>query len=145
MEERKTQYKRFYLRKWKASGIDALIMPVTPFVGFRPKTWVKSNTCVSYTSQWNFVDYASLVIPAGKVEETVDQPSEEWLSHVPRNNADEFNKQQYDVELVKGMPVGLQVVGGRFGEEKAVAVAKVILGLSSKERQPMMSKVKYID
>ena len=24
------------------------------------------------------------------------------------------------------MPVGLQIVGGRFGEEKAVAVAKVI-------------------
>jgi amidase len=31
-----------------------------------------------------------------------------------------------DIELVKGMPVGVQVVTGRFGEEKAVAVAKVI-------------------
>jgi amidase len=31
-----------------------------------------------------------------------------------------------DVNLVSGMPVGLQIVGGRFGEEKTVAVAKVI-------------------
>jgi Asp-tRNA(Asn)/Glu-tRNA(Gln) amidotransferase A subunit family amidase len=31
-----------------------------------------------------------------------------------------------DVDLVDGMPVGVQVVGGRFGEEKCVAVAKAI-------------------
>jgi amidase len=31
-----------------------------------------------------------------------------------------------DVELVDGMPVGVQVVGGRFGEERCVAVAKAI-------------------
>mgnify|MGYP002718022409 FL=1 len=31
-----------------------------------------------------------------------------------------------DVNLVEGMPVGIQVVGGRFGEEKCVAVAKAI-------------------
>jgi amidase len=28
--------------------------------------------------------------------------------------------------LVKGLPVGVQIVGGRFGEEKAVAIAKVV-------------------
>jgi hypothetical protein len=27
------------------------------------------------------------------------------------------------------MPIGLQIVGGRFGEEKAVAVGKVVDGL----------------
>lgn len=31
-----------------------------------------------------------------------------------------------DIELVHGMPIGVQIVGGRFGEEKAVAVAKVV-------------------
>lgn len=34
-----------------------------------------------------------------------------------------------DVDLVKGMPVTVQIVGGRFGEEKAVSVAKVVDGL----------------
>jgi amidase len=37
-----------------------------------------------------------------------------------------------DVNLVKGMPVGLQIVGGRFGEEKAVAAAKVIEGIAKR-------------
>lgn len=31
-----------------------------------------------------------------------------------------------DIDLVDGMPVGVQVVGGRFGEEKCVAVARAI-------------------
>lgn len=31
-----------------------------------------------------------------------------------------------DINLVDGMPVGLQVVGGRFGEETCVKVAKAI-------------------
>lgn len=30
------------------------------------------------------------------------------------------------MDLVEGMPVGVQIVGGRFGEEKCVAVAKAI-------------------
>jgi Asp-tRNA(Asn)/Glu-tRNA(Gln) amidotransferase A subunit family amidase len=34
-----------------------------------------------------------------------------------------------DINLVKGMPVTVQIVGGRFGEETAISVAKVIDGL----------------
>lgn len=34
-----------------------------------------------------------------------------------------------DINLVNGMPVGLQLVTGRFGEEKAVAIAKVMESL----------------
>lgn len=31
-----------------------------------------------------------------------------------------------DIKLVSGMPVGIQVVGGKWGEERAIAVAEVI-------------------
>lgn len=34
-----------------------------------------------------------------------------------------------DVDLVKGMPVGIQIVWGRFGEERAIATAEVIESL----------------
>lgn len=125
------------------SGVDALVMPVLPWVAFPPKVWVKSKQWVGYTAIWNFVNYAALTIPYTTVDPVLDRPSEEWKNHVPRNESDEFNHKQCtwsgfegkvvteltftdDVELVKGMPVGLQVVGGRFGEEKALAVAKVI-------------------
>ena len=71
-------------------------------------------------------------------------PDQEWLGLVPRNAGEQFNKEQCeyslsvpfscpspltfadDINLVEGMPVGVQIVGGRFGEEKCVAVAKAI-------------------
>ena len=31
-----------------------------------------------------------------------------------------------DPELVEGMPVGIQIVAGKYGDEKCIAVAKVI-------------------
>lgn len=45
-----------------------------------------------------------------------------------------------DINLVKHMPVCAQIVSGRFGEEKAVAVAKVIdqvLGVSKGGHRPL--------
>jgi amidase len=83
-------------------------------------------------------------VPITTVSRERDIPSQEWLAHVPRNAGDKFNKEQCglpsrsyiymcdtdisldDINLVEGMPVGVQVVGGRFGEEKCVAVAKAI-------------------
>ncbi|KAJ5459773.1 uncharacterized protein N7458_001325 [Penicillium daleae] len=119
-------YESEYLDRWNTSGVDALIMPNTPWVGYKPWTWVRSSAYVGYTSIWNLLGYAALAVPATSVSREKDLPDQEWLDHVPRNAGDRFNKEQYDLDLVDGMPVGLQVVGGRFGEEKCVSVAKAI-------------------
>ncbi|OOQ81778.1 acetamidase [Penicillium brasilianum] len=119
-------YESEYLDRWTTSGIDALIMPNTPWVGYKPWTWVKSSAYVGYTSIWNLLGYAALAVPATAVSREKDMSDQEWLDHVPRNAGDKFNKEQYDIDLVDGMPVGLQIVGGRFGEEKCVSVAKAI-------------------
>lgn len=42
-----------------------------------------------------------------------------------------------DVDLVQGMPVCVQIVGGRFGEEKAVSVAKVVDELVNAKQQAL--------
>ena len=126
LDDKIWEYQREYLQRWTESGIDALIMPVLPWVNFKPKTWVKSQQCCSYTAQWNLLNYTSLVVPATIVHKSLDQPDESWKKHVARSPSDQFNHDQYDLDLVEGMPVGLQVVGGRFGEEKTIAVAKVI-------------------
>lgn len=41
-----------------------------------------------------------------------------------------------DAELVHGMPVGLQIITGRFGEEKAVGIAKLIESLGLQTSPP---------
>lgn len=105
---------------------------------------MKSSAYVGYTSIWNLLGYAAMSVPITTVSRERDMPDQEWSDHVPRNAGDKFNKEQCefsmkhnashatvliyadDINLVEGMPVGVQVVGGRFGEEKCVAVAKAI-------------------
>lgn len=87
-------YESSYLDRWTSSGIDALIMPNTPWVGYKPWTWVKSNNYVGYTSIWNLVGYASLTIPVTNVSREKDLPTEDWSAHLPRNLGDKFNKEQ---------------------------------------------------
>jgi amidase len=94
LEDRKTEYSRTYLKRWTDSGIDALIMPVLPWVAYRPKTWVQSKQIVSYSALWNFLNYAALTIPITAADPALDQPDVSWMSHVPRNESDDFNHKQ---------------------------------------------------
>ncbi|KAL4969353.1 amidase signature domain-containing protein [Aspergillus stella-maris] len=131
LEEEKYAFQQSYLSQWKKEGIDALLLPVTPWVGYRPKEWVKSSQWLGYSAVFNLLDYAGVTVPVSTVDEGLDKPDASWEEYGEqvRHEADRFNWAQYDVDLVKGMPVTVQIVGGRFGEEKAVSVAKVVDGL----------------
>lgn len=87
-------YETEYLGRWTSSGIDALIMPTTPWVGYKPMTWIKSSAYVGYTSIWNLLGYAALATPVMTVSREKDAPDQEWMGHVPRNAGDKFNKEQ---------------------------------------------------
>ncbi|KAJ5222842.1 uncharacterized protein N7469_009082 [Penicillium citrinum] len=132
VEREKNELQARMLSQWVGTGIDALLMPVLPWVGYKPKTWVKSSQWVGYTAMWNLLDYAGVTVPIGRADRELDGVDEEWEAHVVRNESDEFNHEQYDIELVHGMPICVQIVGGRFGEEKAVAVGKVVDELMNK-------------
>ncbi|KKK24218.1 acetamidase [Aspergillus rambellii] len=131
LEEEKWEFQEAFLKQWVESGVDALLMPVTPWVGYKPKTWVVSKQWLGYTAMWNLLNYAAVTIPVAYADTELDKPDSRWADYVPRNESDAFNHAQYDIELVKDMPVTVQIVGGRFGEEKAVAVGKVVDGLFS--------------
>jgi amidase len=135
LAEKIWDYQRFYLQRWMQSGVDAVIAPVTPWPGMRPKVWAKSDQYCGYTAHWNLLNYASLAVPAGKVDKNLDIVDEEWMKYQPKSFSDKFNHEHYDVELVNGMPVGIQIVAGRFGEEKAIAVAKILQELQMKAKK----------
>lgn len=69
-------------------------MPVTPWVGYKPKTWVQSNQWLGYTAMWNLLNYAGVTVPVATVDPVLDQPGAEWVDHVPRNESDAFNHSQ---------------------------------------------------
>ncbi len=99
LEDKKTAFQRMYIKKWVDSGIDAIICPVLPWVAYSPKTWVKSKQSVGYTAIWNFLSYSALAIPVATAIKSSDQPGKEWMEYVPRNDADEFNKEQCECIL----------------------------------------------
>ena len=66
-------------------------MPVTPWVGYKPKSWVVSSQWLGYTALWNLLNYAAVTVPVTKVDKVLDEPDEEWLGHRPRNDSDRFN------------------------------------------------------
>ena len=114
LEEREA-YRKEYALNWKNHGIDALLCPVGP--GVAPK----HNTAKywNYTSQWNLLDYPGLVFPVCKVNKKQDQWNdiEQTLGEL-----DMENRNAWDPEEFQGAPVGLQLVGRRFEDEKIVHI-----------------------
>lgn len=79
------------------------------------------------------MDWSALTFPMGVAEpDSIDVNAEpgdgraSWAKFEPKNESERFNKAQYDPEVVRGQPVGVQIVGGRYGEEKCVSVAKAL-------------------
>jgi amidase len=122
-------YKQQYAQRLLESGVDAIIAPVLPWVGYKPKQWIVSSQYVGYSAHWNLLDYTALAIPTGVVaDKGLDsvEACSGWKDYVPKNKSDEFNHQQYDMNLVEGMPVGVQIITGHFGEEKAMMIAEIL-------------------
>ncbi|KIW96782.1 uncharacterized protein Z519_02173 [Cladophialophora bantiana CBS 173.52] len=126
LNNRKIKAQKAYNDKWNhakgsVSGcnVDIILMPTMPH------TAVPHRTCrwVGYTKVWNFLDYTALSFPAGTVEETDNIHTE---GYEPRNDYDAWNWKLYDPVTMQGHPVGLQIVGRRFEEEKVLGAAAVI-------------------
>lgn len=49
-----------------------------------------------------------------------------WFDHESRSEIVEYNHDQYDSNLVKGMRANVQIVTSNFEEEKAFMVAEVL-------------------
>jgi amidase len=113
--EEREAYRKEYALHWNKHGIDALVCPVGP--GIAPK----HNTAKywSYTSQWNLLDYPAVTFPVCTVDRHVDK----WEHNgIALSGHDEDNRKLWDPEEFHGMPVGLQLVGRRFDDEKILGI-----------------------
>ncbi|KAF2460147.1 amidase signature domain-containing protein [Lineolata rhizophorae] len=128
LNRRKLAAQKAYLDKWNGSAahtadgrpVDVLLTPSMPH------TAVPHRTCrwVGYTKVWNFLGYAAVCVPAGRVEREKDP--KERPQYEPRNEADAWNWELYDLEQMEGLPVSVQVVGRKLEEEKVLGVAEVV-------------------
>ncbi|KAF4541784.1 Acetamidase [Lasiodiplodia hormozganensis] len=122
------QYRTEYAAHWNATAtkddgsdmVDVILCPVGP--GAAPP--VDNAKYWGYTSQWNLLDYPSLVFPVTEVDTTVDVKDE---AYQPRNDQDAFNHQLYDPEVYRDAPVCLQLVGRPFDDEKVLQAMEYIV------------------
>ncbi|KAH8899771.1 amidase [Thozetella sp. PMI_491] len=134
LEERE-EYRLEYAKAWNETGkwdektsrwtevVDAVICPVGPGTA----NWHGTAKYWTYSAVWNLLDYPALAFPAGKVDKMVDTLPER-SSYM--SDSDEENWQLYDPNQFDSMPVGLQLVGRRFDDEKIVSILRYILAQS---------------
>ncbi|PNP77086.1 hypothetical protein FNYG_09555 [Fusarium nygamai] len=126
LNKRKVTAQNSYLDMWNTvrspSGkmVDLLLVPTMPH------TAVPHTCCywAGYTKVFNLLDYTALTFPAGKANKELDEKYN--VTYEPRNEIDARVWGLYDALAMEGLPVGLQLVGRRFEEEKVLgAMAQI--------------------
>ncbi len=111
-----------YWNSMAAAGghdVDAFIMPVAPHAAVIPGRYLYTG----YTEAINLLDYSAAVIPVTTADKSIDVVD---ATYTPLNDLDAKNWAWYDPEAYDGAPVGLQIVGRKYDEEKIWAIAKIV-------------------
>ncbi|KAF1810440.1 putative glutamyl-tRNA amidotransferase subunit A [Eremomyces bilateralis CBS 781.70] len=128
---KREQYRIKYASRWleTATGddergvptgmVDVLLCPAGP--GAAPP--LENSKYWGYLAQWNVLDYPAAVFPVTTVDKGADKKDQ---SYRPRNEQDAFNHELYEPERYTDAPVGLQLVGRIYEDEKVLAALDFI-------------------
>jgi Asp-tRNA(Asn)/Glu-tRNA(Gln) amidotransferase A subunit family amidase len=111
--------------------IDALLAPVQAIPAMPHDTFHRITGLGCSTMIWNVVESSVGVVPVTRVDPARDDLSEEWRA-VPCEGSKVLDGKLYgpngvyDPLAMKGLPVGVQVVGKPWEEEKVLAMMRVI-------------------
>lgn len=114
----------------------------------RPRQYSGSKMLASLsgsTLTYNLIDAPSGVVPVTVVNPETDKLTEEWLNGPGRGSAMLENELYvkpfkggeeplYDPVAMKGIPIGVQIVGKSWEEEKVLAMMKVLDNALGRER-----------
>ncbi|RDX54272.1 amidase signature enzyme [Lentinus brumalis] len=142
VQERDSYARMFYREVWDKHGFDGIVAPVLalPALPHGSNQYLSALACA--TLLYNVVDSPVGVLPVTRVRATSDAATTEWtdprvgpghgspvLEGLLYGKPDERGVGRggfYDAEKMAGLPVGVQVVGRRWEEEKVVEMMKVV-------------------
>ncbi|QKD59933.2 amidase signature domain-containing protein [Fusarium oxysporum Fo47] len=116
------EFEQQYSDYWNSTAdsddqiVDAVLMPVAPHAAVIPGKFYHG----AYTDAMNLTNYTAVVIPTIRADKKIDVFDE---GYEPLGDMDRKNWQAY---LYDGAPVGVQIVGRRFEEEKCLAIARIV-------------------
>ncbi|KAH7112465.1 acetamidase [Dendryphion nanum] len=118
----RSELQRQYLEQWQSyEGLDAIICPTTPYASVQHGGFKH----VGYTGVFNVVDYSSVSFPCGvTADKTKDTVASDYSPLSPE--CKEIHD-DYQPNLVHGMPVSLQLVAKRLEEEKVLDMTQTVL------------------
>ncbi|QPC71343.1 hypothetical protein HYE68_002095 [Fusarium pseudograminearum] len=85
--------------------------------------WNSTQESDAYTDAMNVTNYSVVVIPTIRADANIDVFDD---SYKPLGDLDTKNWKAYDPAIYDGAPVGIQIVGRRFEEEKCLALARIV-------------------
>ncbi|KAJ7591264.1 amidase [Mycena floridula] len=123
---------KFYEEVWNKYGFDGIIAPTQalPQIPHGGCTQLSSLACETF--YYNLVDSPVGCMPVTRVDSSKDQLTEEWTKD-PAFGASiteavmyKTKHPWYDAAAIHGMPVGIQVIGKRWEEEKVLEMMRLV-------------------
>ncbi|KAJ3790424.1 amidase signature domain-containing protein, partial [Lentinula aff. detonsa] len=138
--DRKNQWSTlFYKEVWKKYALDGLIAPVqglpqVPHGGAEDVGLLAIGTIL-----YNVVDSPVGVLPVSRVDPSKDQLDETWTAKkygatIVHHELYKAKRPLYDPQAMSGMPIGVQVVGKKYEDEKVVAMMRILDNALGNER-----------
>ncbi|KAH9941326.1 amidase signature enzyme [Epithele typhae] len=132
---------------WRREGLDFVLTPVhaLPAMPIEPEVSDKATlVSANYSFLYNVLDYAAGVLPVGRVDKARDSYTAGFKKSDKYRGLSDVARQVheiYDAEAMDGLPLSVQVVAGRFEEEKALAGMEVVEAALRESGRPFVPQV----
>ncbi|GJE91018.1 amidase signature enzyme [Phanerochaete sordida] len=138
IDQQKAFIRKINKEVWEKYEFDGIIAPVLPIppLPHQSVMYIASIACASFF--YNVADSPVGTVPVTRVNPELDGLTDEWRnqpivsSPMLEGLLYKGDKAIYNVEKMSGLPVGVQVVGRKWGEEKVVEMMKVVDGALGK-------------
>ncbi|KZV95528.1 amidase signature enzyme [Exidia glandulosa HHB12029] len=121
---------RWYKEVWDHGAFDGLIVPSQAIPAPPHGSTKMVPQLAASTFIFNLLDFPTGVIPVTRVDATEDVVTSEWLATGPSAANPVFTEVSgatplYDAKAMSGLPVGVQIVGRRWEDEKVLAMMRI--------------------
>ena len=122
LAHKRNDLKEEYFKAFQARQLDILICPGHIMPAIPNETFAKLSFTASVCMMWNLLDF-----PAGQVPITTVFPSDKIApDHYSSGAMQDSIKRHYNPKDAAGLPVGVQVVGLPYEEEKVLRVMSLL-------------------